>query len=94
MVIKDSWIPIGKKDGSPIMDDYLPYGPSWPGFAINTLVYASLLWLIFAAPFALRRAVRRNYGHCAACGYNLHGSEPGSKICPECGATVKTLNAA
>jgi hypothetical protein len=88
LVIKDSWIPIRKR-GAPIMDDYLPYRPDRIGFAINTVFCASLLWLIFAAPFALRRTVRRRYGHCAACGYNLHGGRSTDNVCPECGATVR-----
>ena len=87
LIIKDSWIP-SRKTGSPILDDYLPYRPSWSGFAINTLVYATFLWLIFIGPFALRRKLRKTYGHCAACGYNMHGSKPGNKICPECGAAT------
>ena len=32
-----------------------PLQPIWPGFAINTVFYAFILWLLFAAPFALRR---------------------------------------
>jgi hypothetical protein len=32
--------------------------PVWPGFAINTVFYAVILWGLFAAQFALRRRVR------------------------------------
>ena len=32
----------------------LPLRPIWPGFTLNTLFYAAILWLLFAAPFALR----------------------------------------
>ncbi len=84
-VIKGSWVPVRSR-GSPIMDDYVPWKPFWPGFAINTVFYAVILWVIFVGPFALRRAVRRNYGHCAGCGYDLRGSGEG-RACPECGAT-------
>jgi len=84
MVIKDTWIPIGKKDGSPIMDDFLPYRPYWPGFAINTLFYAGVLWMLFAGPFALRRMIRRRRGRCPACAYPV-GQSP---VCTECGAAV------
>jgi hypothetical protein len=32
--------------------------PIWPRFAINTVFYAGILWLLFAAPFVLRRRRR------------------------------------
>jgi hypothetical protein len=68
----------------------LPTRPIWPGFAINTLFYAAILWLLFAAPFALRRHRRIKRGQCAKCGYDLRGSpaRADSPLCPECGATV------
>jgi hypothetical protein len=68
----------------------LPFKPIWPGFAINTLFYAAILWLLFAAPFALRRRRRIKHGLCAKCGYDLRGSpaRADSPLCPECGATV------
>jgi hypothetical protein len=66
----------------------LPCVPIWPGFAINTAFYAAILWLLFAAPFALRRRfvirgrVRR--GQCPACAYPV-GS---STVCTECGKAL------
>ena len=63
----------------------LPYRPIWPGFAINTVFYAAILWSPFA-PFWLRRYVRVKRGHCIKCGYDLRGHS-GSDVCPECGAT-------
>jgi hypothetical protein len=67
--------------------DVLPFGLLWPGFAINTLFYAAILWLLFAAPFALRRRRRINRGLCPACAYPVGDSE----VCTECGKphTVK-----
>lgn len=62
----------------------LPIRPIWPGFLINTLFYAAILWLIFAGPFALRRTIRRRRGCCPACGYPV-GVSP---RCTECGAEV------
>ncbi len=38
--------------------------PIWPGFAINTLFYAAILWALFAVPFALRRKRRIKRGLC------------------------------
>ena len=65
--------------------DYpLPLRPIWPAFAINTLFYATILWLLLPGPFALRRLIRQRRGLCPACGYDLrHGPE----ACPECGVT-------
>jgi len=62
----------------------LPYRPIWPGFAINTVSYAAILWLPFA-PFVLRRSIRRKRGHCIKCGYDLRGTPGGGGACPECG---------
>ena len=59
----------------------------WPGFAINTVFYAFILWLLFAGPFVLRRRRRIRRGLCPKCGYDLRGSKDAS-ACPECGASV------
>jgi hypothetical protein len=60
----------------------VPLRPVWPGFAINTVFYAALLWLLFAAPFALRRWRRIRRGVCPACAYPVGASD----VCTECGA--------
>jgi hypothetical protein len=73
----------------------LPLRPLWPGFAVNTVFYAGILsgrWLLFAAPFALRKWRRIRRGLCSKCGYDLRGgggrNRPNdSAVCPECGAT-------
>jgi hypothetical protein len=65
----------------------LPLRPIWPGFAINTLFYAGLLWLLFAAPFALRRRFRGGRikrGLCPACAYPVGDTT----VCTECGKAV------
>ena len=78
-------------------DDVLPFHPLWPGFAINTVFYAAILWMLFAAPFALRRRIReggrRRRGLCVNCAYDLRGAVggaegagDGSTTCPECGS--------
>jgi hypothetical protein len=59
----------------------LPLCPIWPGFAINTLFYAGILWMLFAAPFALRRRRRVKRGLCPACAYPVGESD----ACTECG---------
>ena len=63
----------------------LPYRPIWPGFLINTVLYAFVLCLLFAAPFALRRHRRIKRGLCLKCGYNLRNRPSDSSVCPECG---------
>jgi hypothetical protein len=65
----------------------LPLLPIWPGFAINTVFYAAILWTLFAAPFALRKWRRIRRGLCPKCGYDLRGGATDSATCPECGAT-------
>ena len=62
----------------------LPLRPIWPGFAVNTIFYAAILWLLVLGPFVLRRYLRRRRGLCPACGYDLKHAEHES--CPECGA--------
>ena len=54
------------------------------GFAVNTIVYAAILWLLFAAPFALRRRIRARRGQCPACAYPIGTSN----VCTECGKAV------
>ena len=64
----------------------LPYRPIWPGFAINILFYAALLWLLVLGPFTARRLIRHKRGHCIKCGYDLRGNSGG--VCPECGVAA------
>ena len=73
----------------------LPLRPIWPGFAINTIFYAALLWglwLVFCVgPGFVRRRIRRGRGQCLHCGYDLRGQPPeagASGKCPECGDTM------
>jgi hypothetical protein len=73
----------------------LPVRPIWLGFAIDTLFYAAILWLLFAAPFAMRRRIRIGRGLCPKCGYDLRNRPRDSSACPECGErTAAPLHAA
>ena len=62
----------------------LPLRPLWPGFAVNTLFYAAVLWLLIPGPFVLRRLIRMKRGRCVKCGYPM--GESG--VCSECGKTL------
>ena len=62
----------------------LPVTPLWPRFAMNTLFYAVILWVVLSAgPRMTWRSVRRRRGRCPQCGYDLqHDLDLG---CSECG---------
>jgi len=62
----------------------VPLNPIWPGFAVNTLFYAALLWLLIPGPFALRRFIRVRRGLCPACAYPRGESD----VCSECGKAL------
>jgi hypothetical protein len=62
-------------------DRHIPLRPDWPGFAVNTVVYATGLLLLAAIPGRIRRWRRRRRGACLACGY----ASGGLAVCPECG---------
>ena len=72
----------------------LPLRPIWPGFAINMIFYATIVWLVTLGPFTVRRFIRRKRGRCIKCGYDLRGTSGGASggggggVCPECGATT------
>jgi len=59
----------------------LPLRPIWPGFAINTILYATFLWLLIPGPVLLRRFIRVKRGRCPACAYPVGESD----VCSECG---------
>ena len=59
----------------------LPLRPLPLGFMVNTLLYATVLWLLIPGPFALRRLIRVKRGCCPTCGY----PKGESAICSECG---------
>ena len=58
----------------------IPFGIRSSGFAINTLFYAAIPWLLFQ----LRRYLRIRRGHCPACGYPAGEAS----VCSECGRAV------
>ena len=81
---KSRWTTSWRYANSRLGGDYpLPLHPIWPGFAFNTIFYATILWLLTLAPFTARRLIRRKRGLCIKCGYDLCGTE--HYACPECG---------
>jgi hypothetical protein len=59
----------------------LPLRPEWPGFAVNTAVFAAGLLPLGAIWGQVRRWRRCRHGTCLACGY----ASGGLAVCPECG---------
>ncbi len=72
------------RGGFGVIPKVLPLRPIWPGFAINTVFYAAILWPLICGPFALRRIIRHKRGLCVTCGYDLRHAD--HDACPECGA--------
>ncbi|MBX3357862.1 MAG: hypothetical protein KF745_05490 [Phycisphaeraceae bacterium] len=60
----------------------LPVRPLWPGFALNSAIYAAAAFALLTAAARLNTALRRRRaGHCATCGYAVNELPQ----CPECG---------
>ncbi len=64
----------------------VPLVPIWKGFAVNTVFYATILWLLIRGPFALRRFLRVRRGLCPKCAYPMGESA----VCTECGKPLPT----
>ncbi len=68
----------------PFAGDVLPCHPIWPGFAVNTLFYAVMLWLLICGALALHRFIRVRRSLCPACAY----PRGESAVCTECGGAL------
>jgi hypothetical protein len=60
----------------------IPLRPDMPGFAVNTVTYALVLFAAARLVTWARGALRRRRGQCARCGYDIAGLA----MCPECGS--------
>lgn len=65
----------------------IPFDPIWPGFAINTVLYAATLWMLWLSPTFARRLIRHKRSVCIKCGYDLRGAD--HAVCPECGESIR-----
>ena len=72
------------RSGNRSLVTFIPFGPMWPGFAINTIFYTAILWLPFAALGRIRRRRRIKRGLCPACAYPVGDSA----LCTECGTAL------
>jgi hypothetical protein len=68
-----------------VLGEPVPVYPHAFGFAINTVFYAAIIWLLFAAPGRVRRWRRIRRGLCAKCAYPVGASE----VCTECGTALR-----
>jgi hypothetical protein len=66
----------------------LPLRPLWPGFAINTIFYAAVLWLLWFVPGKIRRFIRIRGHRCPTCGYQIAPGGGIGPVCSECGAAL------
>jgi len=57
--------------------------PEWPGFVINSLLYAAAIAALLQVLVAIRCCARRRIGRCVGCGYPREGLL--DAVCPECG---------
>ncbi len=60
---------------------HFPIRPLWPGFLINTLFYAAVLYTLLVTKRSLTYSRRYLKHRCPTCGYDLKGLT----TCPECG---------
>jgi hypothetical protein len=67
------------------VEHVLAFRPIWPGFSVNTIIYAVILWLVIAAPFTARRHLRVRRNLCPHCAYPTGTSD----VCTECGGSVR-----
>ena len=101
LIVRSDWaIPRYERVGSKLtIATLFPLRPIWPGFAINTVFYAAMLFVLFFGFAQTRRAVRLRRGRCPKCAYDLRGrslpsptereaggeGDSGGGGCSECG---------
>jgi hypothetical protein len=81
-------------DGIEIGNAVLPTRVIWPGFAINTIFYGAILWLLWITPGKVRRWVRVRQHRCPACGFIIAPGTCANGLCSECGASLPWMRKA
>jgi hypothetical protein len=83
------WFPIPYQGrGESFQRRALPVLLRWPGFFLDTVLYALPWWALLATPGAIKRWRRKRRGACLACGYDLRGLGDAA-ACPECGRAAR-----
>jgi hypothetical protein len=76
---------VGRRRSFLTIPAVLPLRPIWPGFVVNTLFYAAILWPLICGHLVpgrfLWRFLRRRRGLCPWCAYPMGESA----VCTECG---------
>lgn len=80
IVWRNPFVYLTKTRSVPIL---LPYSPIWKGFAVDTLLFAGMLFAFRTVYLIVVRAMRSKRNQCPQCGYPLHMK--GRDGCPECG---------
>jgi hypothetical protein len=88
-------IPVQMSTSTQLIRNHRPIRPSWPGFAVNTLFYAAILWPLICGLSVIyrriiRHRIRRRRGLCPWCAYPM-GESP---VCTECGSALPVGGAA
>ena len=65
----------------------LPLAPTWPGFALDSILYAVAGFALWRAVGWVRWRERVERHECPHCGYSRDGLDDGA-VCPECGAAA------
>jgi hypothetical protein len=81
--VTDSWPGFGARPWKRDPPVTLPTRPRWPGFLLDSTLFAAAWWLLGAIPRRVRGALRRRRGRCPRCAYDLRGLL--TPTCPECG---------
>jgi hypothetical protein len=61
----------------------IPMNPLWPGFMLNSVLYAVVAFIAIRAAKKAKRGIRLLQSKCPACGYLCNAG-----ICPECGRQI------
>jgi hypothetical protein len=78
-------LPLRRGPGGRFVQPELPLGVLWPGFAMNSVVFAIVIAVPIIVPLWLRKRHRLRHNRCMNCGYPRGDSE----LCTECGVRLR-----